>query len=187
MCVATEPSPKLQELRATLAEHAVEIEAREFLSSTWVSLNQKCFGGSLRQEPVFMLSDFDEPPHAMGQFIAGADGRHMILIHKAFFYEGGTVSQQNRMIVAGLVLLHETIHQRRHEIGCRDKNCHGAGFVREANRLSRIMGLADAFVSIEGDCQSRFWPCDVEPGMGEVVGLILDEYRNRAGVPSDDV
>jgi hypothetical protein len=181
MCVATEPSAQLQELRSTLAEHAVEIEAREFMQMTWHSLNARCFGGSLKSEPVFILSDFDEPPHAMGQFIAGDDGRHMILIHRAFFFEGGTVPKQSRMIIAGLVLLHEMIHQRRHEIGCRDKNCHGPGFVRDANRLSKIMGLADAHISIEGDCQTRYWPFDVEPGLGEVTGIILEEYKKSGG------
>lgn len=183
MCVATEPSPELRELRAYLAKNRPEIEARDFLQSTWRTLNQRAFGGSLKSLPAFILSDFEGDPNVMGQFISGDDGQHLIQIHAAFFFDDGTVPKQDREIAAGLVLLHEMIHQRRRDRGCRDLDCHGPEFVKEANRLSRIMGL-NRHISIEGDCQTRYWPFDVEPGFAVVTGLILHEYKNRAGVPS---
>lgn len=169
---------ELEELRATLASRRRDLQFREVLVETWHNLNARLFGGTLREVPYFWVADdIHEDPNVMGVF-SGEDDAPLIGLRR-FLRDAGGVTEDERYIVVALVVTHEMVHQRLHEKSCRDLDCHGPAFVKEANRISRIMGLT-ARISIGGDCQTRFWPFDTDDELSGIIDRMRSNYAAAA-------
>lgn len=174
------PSAELRELREFLAEKERERDFLLLLPTLWHSLNARCFGGNLKRVPTFRLEDLGD--EVLGRFVPGIDADE-IVIHRVFL-DGRGVSEAERIIAVGAVVLHEQIHGRLRETSCREIDAHGSAFVREANRLSGIMGI-DGKISIEGAQQSRYWPFDADEELGGIVSRLRNTYKRAARVACD--
>lgn len=160
-----------------------ERDGIKFLQEIWPVLNAKIFGGNLKRFPEFSIADFDDRPTVRGAYVRIEDGGPAIFVHRGVYFPMGSVDLTTRQVIASQILVHEMIHQKQDESGCRDLDWHGAAFLKESRRISRLMGN-DYPVTLGGELKTTYWPFVTGSHWSDCMAQVISEYREWAGVPS---